>query len=106
MRRHLRVLVALCYSSALSHYQMQLEDDDEDAAAARPFAVVMSWTYLGVIWARYTTHGHCDSHIKHMITRSQICILPMHLLDDHERARRRFSRTGNAPRVLRWDGER
>ena len=72
MHHHLRVLMALCCSRAVSDYQMQLADDDEVAAAARQFAGVISWMYLGVIWARYTTHGHYYAYIKHMITRSQI----------------------------------
>ena len=72
MRRHLRVLVALCCSSALSDYQMQLADDDVRLPGPDPAAGDMLPTYLGAIWARYTTHGHYHAYIKHMITRSQI----------------------------------
>ena len=72
MHRHLRVLVVLCCSSALSDYQMQLADDDVRLPGPDPAAGDMLQTYLGAIWARYTTHGHCYAYIKQLITRSQI----------------------------------
>ena len=63
-------------------------------------------TYLGAIWARYTTHGHYHAYIKHMITRSQIahylctCWTTTYAPDGE------FLSLGMHLRVLRWDGER